>query len=54
MRDIASTLSPITFRLAKELGMERVPVELEICMVGRATTEVLIEILHIAYRQSKI
>ena len=40
MWDTASTLSLITFRLAKELGMEGVPVELEICMVGGATTEV--------------
>ena len=40
MWDTASTLSLITFRLAKELRMEGVPVELEICMVGGATTEV--------------
>ena len=34
MWDPGSTLSFITFTLAKELGIEGVPVELEICTVG--------------------
>ena len=40
MWDPGSTLSFITFRLAKELELEGVPIDLEICTVGGAVTDI--------------
>ena len=40
MWDPGSTLSFITFGIAKELGVEGVPIELEICTVGGTITKV--------------
>jgi hypothetical protein len=40
MWDPGSTISFITFSLAKELGIEGVPIELEICTVGGMITKV--------------
>lgn len=40
MWDPGSTLSFITFGLAKKLGLEGVPIELEICTVGGTITKV--------------